>query len=743
MATARATEKRKAVCFTCVAQCGLVAHLEDGRVMRLIGDKGHSRTRGFVCPKGARAHELHYAPDRIHQPLRRVGPRGAGNWEAVSWDDAMADIAVRIEAIATSAGPEAVAHGFGTLHSSDYSIGRRFLNLLGSPNSIGQDKICSGPIALGEFLTYGFGPTGGPAVPGVTGCVMIWGWRPIESARPSWDALQPALQAGTKLLVIDPEHTKEAKRADLWLQPIPGTDATLGLGILHAVIEGGLYDKEFVERETVGFEALRKRVSKYPPEQVEEVTGVPAHQIRAAATMIGAATPTLFAGGNGLCQSGASAVQNGRVLACLVAVTGNLNRPGGQPLAGPPRDLLGNADWMATMANPREQRVKALGATAIHCIGEGYEQLDEAVSAAWYGKRGVGDWLGGAHEPALWRAILEEDPYPVKALVLQYHNPVGGSANSGEVERALRSEKLELLVCHDLFLNATTRFADYLLPAAHWLEKPFLSFGAGPIAASGDVVEAAHATLEPEHGHRSDYDFWCDLGHRLGQGEHWPPAAEAFYQTLLDPAGLRFDDVAVHNGPLTGAAARHPDHAEVDPPDRFGTPSGKVELASSLLESWGEDPLPHPVQARLFEHADVYPLVLTSGGRQIEGFHQNAQQLPIFREANPEPYVRVHPQTADHYGLREGEWVAIETPVARVEQQLRIDEGLPVDVVHAERWWYPEGCDDRDDPYGIRRTSINMCTSNAPGDVDPIMGTWLMRGLPCRLAPRQAEGHER
>ena len=732
---------KKAICFTCSQQCGHNVHIEQGKVIRLSGDAEHPRTQGFICPKGARAHQLHYAPERVHAPLKRVGPRGSGQWTTISWDQALDEIAAKLQTIASQFGPEAVAHGFGTVHGSDFALGKRFMNLFGSPNSVGQDKICMGPTAMGEFLTYGFGPTTyGMPIPGITGCLVLWGRRPSQSAKPAWRDMEKSLAAGTRLIVIDPEATIEARKADLWLQLTPGTDAALGMGLLNVVIEGGYYDADFVATSTVGFEALRRRAREYPVEKVAAITGVSAAKIQAAAKMMGAESATVFGAGNGLCQSGSMAVQQGRIVACLIAVTGNLMREGGHPLLGPPRDILGNGSGLASSALSDEQQAKTLGADIFACIGSGYSQMDRAISKAWHGISGIADWLNSAHEPTLWQAILTARPYPVKALLLQYHNPLGGSANLADVEAALMSNNLDLLVSHDLFVNGTSRLADYILPAAHWLEKPHFSLGIASIAVFGDYVEANQAAIEPEFEHRSDYELWRDLGHRMGQGEHWPDRVEDYYQTLLDPAGLKFDNVAAFNGVLTGPDAQNPGRHMPEPDLAYGTLSGKVELSSSLMEAWGQDPLPYFKQPEIFKHHKEYPLILITGGRQIEGFHQNAQQVDVFRRKNPEPFVTIHPQTAVEHGIEDGQWIVIETRVGHVQQQAKISAQIQVGVIHAERWWYPEGTQDETDPYGVRRTNINMCTSNSPGDMDPIMGSWLLRGLPCRVSLR-AEGN--
>ena len=316
----------------------------------------------------------------------------------------------------------------------------------------------------------------------------------------------------------------------------------------------------------------------------------------------------------------------------------------------------------------------------------------------------------------------------MKALILQCHNAVGAGANATLAADALASETLELLVAHDLFLNPTTRLADYFLPAAHWLEKPFYSAAYGYMAFAGDYVEAKPAPLPPEGEHRSDYDLFRDLGRRFGQT--WPDTAEEFWDSLLRPAGLSYDGVCAHLGPLVGDAVRR------EPPRRhgahraYGTPSGKIELSSSLLARWGLDPLPYHELPAVFE-ADGFPLVLTTGGRVLDGFHQMAQQMPWFRRRHPEPVASLNPATAAGLGVADGDWVVVETPVGAVRQRARLTDALAAGVVHADRWWYPE----RGGDFGWRETNVNVCTDDSTGSCDPVMGSWLLRALPCRVAP--------
>lgn len=723
------------VCCGCTQQCGLVATVEDNRVVALDGDRAHPVSAGYVCPKGKDATEFVYHPDRLLTPQRRVGPRGSGRFEPCTWDEALDDIATRLRAITDRHGARALAYSYGTFRGGDWGIGERFLNRYGSPNSCGQDKICYGPMTLAETLTYGTGPTVFTApIAGLTRCVVLWGMRPAESAPLLWRAIRAAHKAGATLIVIDPARTQEAREADLWPQPLPGRDTELALALLKCVIASDLHDEDFIREHTTGFDALRAHLDGLPLAALATASGIAESTIAQAAALIGSARPTVFNAGNGLCQTGTPVIQIGRAIACLIAATGNLGVPGGHALLGPPRDLRANGDMFDADRLPEAVRASKLGAERLPFLGHGHAAIDAAVAAAWHGRRHTMSWTATAHEPSLWRAIEHAVPYPVRALFVQHHNPLGANPNAAAVARALAHPNLDLLVVHDLFMTPTGAYADYVLPAAHWLEKPYLSFGIAFMGVFGDYVGAKHAAVTPPPGVRSDYDLWRDLAVRLGDGAAWPADAADFYGAMLAPAGLDFDTVAAAPGPLFGAAARRAGSDDPPATPRWGTPSGKVEFASSLLADWGLPALPTALAPHVAGTPD-YPLWLTTGGRSIEGFHENAQHARRFRRERPHPVALLHPATAARAGIADGQWLSIETPFGQVRQQARLTERLAEHVVCADRWWYPEGTGDAADPYGLWATNINVCTSDADDDCDPVMGAWLLRGLPCRVSP--------
>ena len=216
--------------------------------------------------------------------------------------------------------------------------------------------------------------------------------------------------------------------------------------------------------------------------------------------------------------------------------------------------------------------------------------------------------------------------------------------------------------------------------------------------------------------------------------------ARQFYDQCLRPSGLTFEDLASKSGPWTGAAPPTETSDEAGSP-AFGTVSGKVELRSEILESSGCDALPAYAESEMFRrHSRDYPLVLTTGGRLIEGFHQNAQQMSCFRKKFPDPVAQIHPRIATQLGIADGEWIEIETPIGTVSQKARITNAVAPQVVQADRWWYPERSGSEPVFYGFWETNINICTDDDPAGCDPVMGSWTLRAIPCRvLKARQTQ----
>lgn len=737
---------KRVICCHCPMACGLLAHVEGNRVIGLTGDPQHPLSRGFICIKGERAHEYHGHPGRLDFPLKRVGRRGEGRWERISWDQAMDEIAAKLQHLRDRYGPESVALAHGTFHGPECGIGLRFLNLFGSPNSSGMGIPCAGPALEAESLTYGFGPTYiSPPIPGTTRCIVIWGSRPSASQPPVWQAILACQDAGAKLIVVDPIRTEEAERADLWLQIRPGSDGALALGWLYVIIEEELYDRAFVQQWGFGFDALRERVRAYPPERVAEVTWIPAERIIEAARLYATHQPAILNWGVANAQIGRNALQTERAKAILRAITGSLDRPGGTLLIGPPSQALIMPDLEMYDALPREQRQKKLGADRFRLHGEGYEMLSHAMERVWGKRRMLSQlWAADVPSPLLWRAILSGEPYPIKALLIQYHNPLGACSNGRIVYDALTSENLELVVVHELFMTPTAELADYVLPACHWLEKSALLtfFGWANVAIAGERA------VEPVGERRNDYELWRDLGRRLGQHAYWPDTLEDFWSEMLRPSGLTFLELVSRPDPWVLESPRFFKYAEPDPhgggPRGFGTPTGKVEFYSTILERLGYDPLPAFEEVPELEDPLLereYPLLLITGGTVIESHHQGMRQVAFFREKYPHPQVLIHPETAARFGISDGEWVYIETPRGRIRQQAKLSDRIHPQVVQADRWYYPEEPGQSPWLHGFWEVNVNVVTDDDPEHSDPAYGTWCVRANRCRLA--KAEGPPR
>jgi thiosulfate reductase / polysulfide reductase chain A len=711
----------------------VLVEVTDDRPIRVAGDPAHPVSKGFVCHRGLAAVEYFEHPGRLDYPLKRVGAPGEGRWVRVTWDEAIDDIATRLAVIRERDGAEAVAHLAGTFHGTDHGIGVRFMNLFGSPNYGGTGIICAGPKLTGEALTYGFGPAVPEIVPGETRVVLLWGRHPSASQPPHWGRIVAARRAGAALIVVDPVGTDEARAADLWLQPRPGTDAALALGLLHVIVEENLYDAEFTGRWTVGFEQLRQRLAEYSPAHVGEITWLAPELIARCARLYASRRPAAVSSGspNGM---GRNALAWERAKAILVAVTGNLDRRGGNRLLGPPERVQTVADLELADALSDSQRAKRLGGERFRLQVDVPGRLNRAASRVWPHHRQMmtAYMNGAAHPPSIFRAILDEKPYPVRALLVQSNNAIGAYPNAHLVRAALKSPSLELLVVQELFMTATAQYAHYVLPAASWLEKSYMY-----VSGWDTTVLATPRTVRPRHERRGDYEFYRDLGQALGQVGYWPSTLEALWDEMLAPAGLKFDELAASAQNWRVDTDQPERHETRDPstgaPLGFTTPSGKVELASSILADSGYDSLPSFDEPLASGEALAYPYLLLTGSTRIDVTHQDHRQIGSLRRRHPDPTVRLHPATAATLGIATGDWVWIESPRGRVQQRAQLTDRLHPAMVEAERWWYPERPGAEPELFGVLESNVNALTDDDPAQCDQAYGSWPFRLGRCRL----------
>ncbi len=710
----------RTICDSCMCQCGALAHVRDGKVIKLEGDPNHPLNRGFLCPMGLSALQTVYHPDRVIYPLKRVGERGDGKWQRVSWDEALGDIAERILKVREVYGPEAILYSFGTYPAKNgiaSCVG--LMGALDSPGAISPNcHYCFTPHIIGCTLTAGLVYDCELGYPDFNDSrlLVLWGWNPTTSFPALGKSILEAHQQGTKLLVINPRFTELASKADLWLQPRPATDAALALGMINIIIEEELYDKNFVEKWCLGFDELRERAREYPPDRVAEITWVPKEKIIAAARLYGATRPSHLHTHNGTTYA-TNVIQTSRAIAILPALTGNLDVKGGNIFSN------GNYPPVLTYMNMRKKLRPSAAAEDKQLGVKEFPLLAGSQSLRGY-----------SHPPMMYKAMFTGEPYPIKAYICTTNNLISFE-DSRAVAGALR--QLDLLVVPDFFITPTAELADYVLPPAHWLEREdvvdsFNYYG---------YVCARPRAIEPVGECRDDDEVAFDLLKRMKLKFPLPgvDSNRSLMNYQLKELNIDFDEFC-RRGVVYGTITEKKYETGVvrkDGKPGFDTPSGKVEFYSARLKEMGQDPLPHhkesyesPVTTPKI--ARDYPLILIGGSRHIASCNSAGRNIPWLRELLPHPTIEIHPDTAKELGIGENDWVWIETPrgSGRTKQRAHLTLGIHPSVVHAQSlWWYPEEPDREKRWY---EPNINTVMSwDAP--YDPICGATLLKGGLCMV----------
>lgn len=738
---------KRGICFGCSSQAGVLATLKDGRVVRLGGEPDHYLNKGWLCERAYAFIEHLYHPKRLNYPLKRIGGRGEGRWKRISWDEALDEIAEKLAEIREKYGAEALATIGGTGRGHQETFKKRFMNLFGSPNTANAGQWCAINSYIVETAVYGF-LTRYKAGPHKAMCIVIWGGNPDQSRPCEFRKLLELKEAGTKFIVIDPRRSETVEKlADTWLQIRPGTDAALALGWINVIIEEELYDKEFVEKWCYGFEKLRERAREYPPSRVSSITWIPERDIVESARMYATLKPASIRWGLRP-DIGRNATSNIQAKAILRAITGNLDIFGGDMLYGPCEKANYGPLFEYTDMLPQEQRMKQLGADK-HKLWTwpGYQLIYEATKRYWYGKGCIFSYAPACHGPDIWRAILTGKPYPIKAVICGGANPIIDYPNSKLVYKALKSPNLELFVVLEQWMTPTAMLADYVLPVASWLEMPVVHMstldGLTNFAAAGEKI------VDPLYERKPDYYFWQGLGLRLGQEKYWRKTLEEEWEYLLKPLmeelNVKTYEEFARKVRWWFPPAEEKKYEKIDPetgkPRGFATPTGKVELYSTILEKLGYDPLPNyvePPETPLSspELAEKYPLILITGPRFRPFHHSEHRQLRKLRRLHPDPLAEIHPETAAKYGVKNGEWVIIETPRGRIKQKAKLTTAIHPKMVSVEHgWWFPEEIPE--DPILFRafESNPNVLTCDEEEYCDPPTGAATFQPLLCRIYP--------
>ncbi|SPD74670.1 Molybdopterin oxidoreductase [uncultured Desulfobacterium sp.] len=720
-------EIRRSYCGLCHPRCGTLLHLKDNQVVKVTGDPDHPVTRGIICQRGHLMPDHIYHPQRLNYPLKRKGERGLGLWQRVSWEQALDEVAERLSNLREEFGPETLAFTHGTKRTYHWDA-RRFFNLFGSPNTCGANNICMCPSYATEYATYG-----GMVWSDIMGadCVVVWGSSPYKS-EPTGRYLQlvEAGKRGARIIVIDPRRTKEAETADLWLQIRPGTDVALMLCWIRLIISEGLFDQDFVEKWTNGFEALKEAARAYSPEKAAEITMIPQDLIEKAARIYAETRPAVILWGYGLDKQGVNATQCARARAILRAITGNLEVQGGEIFskAGEIGKVLNDEDLEMNEAMPPVQRAKQLGIDKYPFFGfPGWEKNIAANKKLPSGYVGAPEaWhCNVAHARDVFNAAVTGRPYPVTAMITLANNPLLALPNTMRVFEALKS--LRLYVVMDYYLTPSAALADYVFPASSTVEQSELWL-------TNDFCMACPKGIEPLYERRNSYYFYRELGMRLGQAEHWPwKSIEEVYDHCLAPVGLTFQQLVEQYGIFGKRQYRRYEQFG------FGTPSGKVELYSSIFKDLGAEPLPvyrEPLwsPAGSPDMTRQYPLILITGSRFMPMYHSEQRQIEKAREKMPDPLVTLNPQTASDLGLAPGDWAAISTPQGRIRLKVTTSDAIHpkmVDLQHG--WWFPERDQKLPELFGVFESNANLLCPDDPEFCSPEIGSWPHTALLCKV----------
>jgi len=639
----------------CPDACAMLVTVESGRAVKVAGDPDHPFTRGFLCAKVNRYVERTYHRDRLQFPLRRTGPKGSGQFERISWSEAIDEIAARLNAIRQSSdGPQAIlpysyAGTMGMIQGS--SMDRRFFHTIGA--SLLDRTICSTPGTVGMRMTVGASIGADPEGLPQSDLVLLWGTNTLTANPHLWPFVLEARERGAKIIAIDPIRTRTAAQCDEWISIRPGTDAALALGMMHVMFEQGLEDVDFIEQHTLGIDELRARAREYTPARVCEITGIPVETIVSLGERYGRSKAAFIRVNYGLQRHGGGGMAV-RTIACLPALAGHWRRPGGGV------QLSSSANFQFDK-RALERPDLSPPVRTINMI-----RLGEALTTPDAG-------VGGP---------------PVRALIVYNSNPAAVAPDRNEVLRGMAREDLFTVVLEH-FQTDTADYADIVLPATTQLEHwdLMLSYGHHYVALNRPSIEPVGESLP-------NSEIFRRLAARMG----------------LDAPEMRDDDLTMIRQALTTSAEKIQGvtldallekgwmRLNVPTPylpfanGEFLTPSGKCEFVSARMADMGLDPVPNFTPPYEFPDtapalAARYPLTLISSPAH-QFLNSTFVNVDALRRGAREPECLLHPADAERRGIGVGARVVVHndrgafTAVARVEDTIR-----PGVVWAPSIWW--------------------------------------------------------
>ena len=784
-------------CALCTAHCATIATVENGQVTRLDADHDHPNG-GVMCIKGKAAPELVYSPDRLDYPLKRTRPKGDPDpgWQRVGWDEALDDIARRILEIRERHGAKSIALAKGTKSGTSVDDVERWLGrllyLIGSPNWVSTTHVCNWHKDTGFSYTFGTNlPT--PDLEH-SKAFLLWGHNPSSTSLILAHDIVAARARGMKTVVVDPRRIGIGAQADLLLQPRPGTDGALALALIHCLMEESWYDAGFARRWTNGtfllnsatnevvteadvstdgsndrylvwdeaaqqpalydsaagnyerdgvipalfgarsikdkngaeisckpvFERLGEIAAQFAPERSEKIHWVAADKVWQTALFLAHNRPVSMYMWNGVGQH-TNATQTSRAIASLYALLGDFDRQGGNvSFPKVPVNDVGGKEFLPKEAN------------AIR-VGRERKPLGPPAKP------------GNCAAYDIFNAILDGQPYPIKALLNFGSNTIMSNADSGRGREAMKA--LEFGVAADLFMTPTAELCDYVLPATSFLEMANLTTAFEHRRQGKTHLQYRAAIIEPLGERRSDTWIIFELAKRLGFTEQfWHGDVEAGYAHELQPSGVTLEQLKDSPGgislPATPTYEKHAKLAKDGKRRGFATPSKKVELYCHPFAAHGIPPLPEYLEPAIspLSRPDIaadFPLILTNA-KFTTFVHSQQRALPSLRKASPQPSADIHPETALCYGVKNKEWMIVESPRGAIKVKARVTMNIVPGIVCCQHGWWQD-CKELELPgYSPYDSSgANPATLVGTDLADPVSGSLPHRSYLCRVRPAE------
>ncbi len=674
----------KTDCGLCINCCGLNACVEDGKLVKVEGMKEHWLNKGALCPKGARLMEYVYSPNRIRHPLKHVD----GSFEKISWDQAFEEIASRLFDLREKYGARTLATWTGSVgveHFEMAAFNQRFRGAFGTPNFFNAEGICFRSRILARQITFGRYPVEEPKN---ANCIILWGRNPDESYFPVANQIRERLKNGAKLITIDPRRIP-ISRSGIYLQPRPGTDCAIALAMMNVIISEKLWNREFVEKYTTGFDRLTEHVRECTPEWAEAISGVASSEIRLISRMFAGTEGACILEGVGHINQVTNGLQTHRAFAILQSITGNIDVPGGWVTCPQIR--------LADLRLPVPEN--ALG-------------YDEFPVFHQFGK--TPPPYGSAS--LMTETMRTEKPYPIKAFITSGSNPAVTFPDTRRFLEGIQNQ--ELVVCIDPFMTETAQLADYVLPACTFLEETGIGGFPYGISYCEPYIMLRKKVIEPLYESKPIWWIWSQLGRRMGYEEYFPwetdeEVAEHFFST----SGVTVEELTAHPEGLYFAEKEYRGYEKKG----FRTASGKIELYSQRMEELGVPGIPthiEPEQSMVSDPELVkkYPEILLTGARQIEYIDAQMRETTL-RIIIPEALAEINSSTAAKYNILDGEMIGLETPRGSIKIRAKVTGDIMEGVVSVPHGWAAANC--------------NILLD---ADLkDPVSGYVTMRSVACRI----------